>query len=682
MAEARDDWVLPSRDAPDDWRRPAEMGASPAPTWRESVGRAIAGDSRPDDFRGRLARALVGSSGLGRNPIPFGSSGFGVSLSDIAFPIEAIFATQEAPRNIEEGRYLETALGLLNAIPAPGVAPTARAVRAALPAAVPAGRASPGVVDDAGRTVVTRPIEGGGVEIRVGGAAPEVAPTPEMVPARQALESRLSGAAPESPPAVAEAVPAPAAPELPAAVQAAPAPSAGRAVEIVTPDQSVRVMATPRLVELDDLKLASGRFQPRDRSRLEYQQEVRERATRLDPQQLQPGRVSDSGAPVIMPDGTVLSGNGRIMSIAEVYGDRYLVDQMAAYRQSLGPAARGMRQPVLVMEVEGLSADDAARFADMSNRGRIAQMSITERAGRDAQAMGEEALALYRGGEFTSPQNADFLRAFTARAVTAAERPAFSSGADVTLEGIQRMRAAVLHGAYDDAALIARMLESADDNIKNITGALTDAAPGFARLRADVRAGDVLPSLDITKQLTDAVKLIADLRSRGISPASHFAQIDAFDRPDPVIEAIVRAFYNEDLTRAISRQRMAEILNFYAGEARHHVPGGLFGDPTTARDVLGAAQRAAAQSGDRTAFIPRGAQSAGAGVPGGGGAPQGPSAFGVGALTPAGGAAVWPGGQPETDLSTRDRLMELLRRSDGQFEPVGLMAAMQRMRGG
>lgn len=382
--------------------------------------------------------------------------------------------------------------------------------------------------------------------------------------------------------------------------QAAPAAPVGQQgpFRVITPDQSMEITAQPKLVELSDLKLAGGRFQPRDRSRAEYLQEVRERATRLDPEQLRPNRVSDAGPPIILDDGTIISGNGRAMSIAEVYRDPQLRAQADAYRASLGPDAANMRQPVLVMRAEGLGGDEAARFADLSNRSRIAQMSATERASRDAAALGPEGMALYQGGDFTAGHNRDFLRAFMDRAVTAAERPSVSSGGQLTQEGITRMRNAVLAAAYEDASVIARMVESADDNIRNITGALTDAAPMVAGLKADIRAGVVKPDMDPTANLLEAVQLIGDLRNRGVSPADYFAQLDAFSNLDPRTAAWVRSFYNDDLTRPISRQKMVQLLRAYVDEAAKHGEGGMFPDPTTQGDVLNVAARAARGEAD------------------------------------------------------------------------------------
>lgn len=366
---------------------------------------------------------------------------------------------------------------------------------------------------------------------------------------------------------------------------------------VVTPDGSMQMATRPEVVELASLTRAAGDLQPRDRNRAEYQREAAERAVRLDPLQLQPGRVSDSGSPIAMADGTVLSGNGRVLSIAETYSNPALKAQADAYRASLGPAAEGMREPVLVLRAPEISRDQAVRFADLSNRTRIAEMSATERAQRDAKALGD-VVDLYRGGDFDSMDNAAFLRAFVENVVPPAERPSISANGQLSREGAERMRGAVLAAAYDDPGILMRMLESTDDNIRNVTHAMTDVAPAMVALKGEVAAGRLPADMDPTPQLVAAARLIGDLRNKKVTPAQYFQQIDAFGPHDPLLETWVRAFYNENLNRAKSRGDMAAVMRAYADEAMHHQTGGLFADPTTAADVIAAARRSAERSGD------------------------------------------------------------------------------------
>lgn len=613
------------------------------PTLQDRIARFFMGDGRASPEKAALVEGLVGSRGLGRT---------GIGIADVV-PVTGVpIAADEMQRGIEEGNTGNAALASLGVM-APGVgAPVAQGIKTAAPvvldAAAEAAQSLPravaghpitqwaaGILKEVPFPFVQNPIKKeaskAGDEIaaesrKVASAYGDGSFDPKMAADRGVADwlfgrtnadtaaDELAGlrAAETANPAVA-----------PNLWQQTP-------TRIITPDQSMEIGAKPELVELSDLNLASGRFQPRDRSRAEYMQEARERATRLDPTQLQPGRVSDSGAPIVLDDGTVISGNGRAMSIAEVYRDPALKAQADAYRASLGPEAAKMRQPVVIMRAEKLADDEAAKFADLSNRGRIAAMSATERASRDAAALGLDDVALYKGGDFDSPANTEFLRAFTSKAVTPTERAAFSKEGKLTLEGAQRMRGAVLASAYEDAATLSKILESTDDNIRNLTGALQDAAPGFAALKADVKAGAVMPEMDAAADITNAVKLIADLRAKGTTPERYFAQLDAFDTTDPITKEWVRAFYADDLSRPLSRQKMTEVLNAYTTEARKHAPGGLFEDATTRADVLGVARKAGQDGSELRAQGARGGlgdEAAGHGPRDGqgGGAAQGPA---------------------------------------------------------
>lgn len=375
----------------------------------------------------------------------------------------------------------------------------------------------------------------------------------------------------------------------------------GEPVKITTPDDSAEIEARPVLVELDTLKPASGKLQPRDRSRVEMVQEAKERAVRLDPARLMPDRVSDAGAPIVTADGTVISGNGRMLSIAEVYSNPALRAQANAYKAALPAEAQGMQKPVLVMQSQ-LSGLDAERFAQQSNRPRIATLSATEQAETDAAVMGD-MLGLYQGGDFESAGNAQFLKAFATNVVASSERNSFSKDGQLSAEGMRRMQGAILARAYGDSSLLSRMLESTDDNVRAIVGALQDAAPQIAALRAAVQSGQVMEGLDPLADINAAVTLISDMRKRRLSPAKFFRQMDAFTEVNPDVAGWVLSLYNpadpktntDAGEHALSRSQMAAVFRAFANEAMQHKTGGFFDDETTRSAILGAVGRNAAQ---------------------------------------------------------------------------------------
>lgn len=370
-----------------------------------------------------------------------------------------------------------------------------------------------------------------------------------------------------------------------------------------TPDGKTKVNVVPVVVDISDLKAASGILQPRDRSLKESDVEAQRRAANLMPEMLMDSPTTDTGAPIIARDGTILSGNGRVLSLRAVYDN--FPEKAAEYRQAVANYGRAdganFPNPVLVFKLEDdMTIEQLVDFADRSNRSSIASMSSTERAQRDARAMTQNIINSYVGGDLTSSENRAFVDQFIASVVAPNEQNAMSRDGQLTKEGVLRMQNAILASAYNDTDALAIMLDSTDDNIKAISNAMMANAPKLSQLKADIAAGDVRPEFDVSQQIADAAKLISSLRDRGIKPRDYFAQQDAFSDADPMVEALVRSLYNDDLTRAKSQKFMKDVLDFYVEEAGNRKSDGLFEDPTTPVDVIQASRRRAERKADGT----------------------------------------------------------------------------------
>lgn len=404
--------------------------------------------------------------------------------------------------------------------------------------------------------------------------------------------------------------------------------------EITSVDQSEAVTARPVIVELDDLKQATGALQPRDRSLAESDSGVRKRAVELDPRQLGDSPIGDSGAPIILSDGTIVSGNGRALTLREVYNDQDLVQQRISYKSFLrdyldsnkGQAApvtdrqagklnadvASMRQPVLVMQIEGdITTDAAVRFAQGNNLDRTARMGATEQAQLDADRLTDSMLRVYMGGNIESRDNKMFLDAFSRDIVAENERGSFSRDGRLTKEGAQRIEAAILAKTYKDTGVLANMLESRDDNIRNITSAMLGASPAFARLQAEIAAGRIDAEYDITPAIVEVAKTISQLRNEGVKVKDFLAQQDAFTDLDPLVEALIVAFY--DGNRALSAKKLTQVLGFYVDEASQKEAGGFFEDDTTSQDIVQVAREKVdrgegSEDSGQISFIEQGSQ--------------------------------------------------------------------------
>ena len=365
--------------------------------------------------------------------------------------------------------------------------------------------------------------------------------------------------------------------------------------EVTTVNNSERLNVRPVIVDINDLRQAEGDLQPRDRSLKESQIGAAARARDLDPQQLGDSPVGDSGAPIVLKDGTILSGNGRVLTLQQVLKDPALADQKAKYFDFL----RGYQStvdpdrafdPILVMQVEDdIDSDTAIRFAQDNNISRVAQMSATEQAQLDADRISDDMIRLYTGGEIESRENRQFLDAFIRDLVAENERNSFSRDGRLTKEGAQRIEAAILARAYKDKGVLSNILESRDDNIRNITSAMLSAAPRFAQLQGEIAAGRVEAEYDITPAVVEVAQTISRLRKEGVKVQDYLNQQDAFSDRDPVVDALIAAFY--DGNRALSAQKLAAVLDEYVNEASKKETGGFFEDETTAEDVIGAARK-------------------------------------------------------------------------------------------
>ncbi|MGE0715076.1 MAG: LPD38 domain-containing protein [Alphaproteobacteria bacterium] len=423
---------------------------------------------------------------------------------------------------------------------------------------------------------------------------------------------------------------------------ATPAPLGARVIRsdtAITP-AGTDVPVRYALVELDSLvpsqtddgapNPAFTGSQPRDRTRAASQAQVAEIASRLDPRRLDANPSTADGAPLVGPDGMVDSGNGRVLALRRAY--RQALPSSRRYREHLaaqGYPVEGMQRPVLV-RINDAPAADRARIAEESNARTTLAMSATEQALADAQHVGP-LFSLWRGGDITAAANREFVRRFVDRVVPAAERGSvIDSQGNLSGPGVRRIQAAMLGAAYGDANLIETLVESADNDIKAIGGALVDAAPAWAQMKAEAEAGTIDPDMGTyTTHLLEAVRLVQRARSEGQHVADLAAQMDMFGGQTISRggELFLHAFFRDTRYRAPrGRAKIAEQLLYYVEQARKTQPGpGLFGDAdkATPSAILENARRrvdgAEQQQGDLLAVRGEERRDHGEGVPQDGG---------------------------------------------------------------
>jgi hypothetical protein len=367
-----------------------------------------------------------------------------------------------------------------------------------------------------------------------------------------------------------------------------------RLVDLAGPDAPI-VSHTPDFRPNPDYPQA---LQPRNRDRAASEAQVVRMAGELNPERLGAGGVGD-GAPIIGPDRVTESGNGRLLAIDRAYrnGGRP-AEQYRAWVEAQGHDTTGMDRPALVrVRTNELNDADRARWTEGANAGPGLKLSPAEQAAVDARRVSDDTLALYRGGALDDAGNVDFARAFVKQAAPGDAGTLSTASGQLSLEGVRRMQAAMLHKVYGDAPIVQTLLETGDDNIKALGRALADTAPQMAQLRVAIARGDVPAQFDPVATITDAARVVSQARKSGTAIGDVLAQADAFNPTNPHTAAFLGAAYGDGFKR-VSYGRATEALRTYADEALRQTGGDMFGPGPAAGDVWAAAQRRARGIGD------------------------------------------------------------------------------------
>lgn len=288
---------------------------------------------------------------------------------------------------------------------------------------------------------------------------------------------------------------------------------------------TARVITSHNAETMTPNKAYPQELQQRDRQRVSMQEQVTSMANELRPADLGAGRNLNQGAPIIRKDGVVLNGNGRAMAIQKATaagGDKatayrkYIFEHSKEFGLSRVNLAQ-VRKYMLVREVvDDIDADTMQDIIGSTAGG--SRMGASEQAKADAKKIKPRDLERYvdnEQGDLTTAANQDFVADILYRIVGKNERNAYTDEhGNVNADGIQRVKRALFSLAYDDDGLIDKMAESTDDNIRNVSRGLMNAAPAFARVNLAVADGQAYP-YNADKIVSEAVKRLDALRSEG-----------------------------------------------------------------------------------------------------------------------------------------------------------------------
>lgn len=348
-------------------------------------------------------------------------------------------------------------------------------------------------------------------------------------------------------------------------------------------------------------------LQPRERERHASEMQIQQIVGRLDPARLGESADVATGAPIVGADGLVESGNARTIALKRVYQangqkaidyKQYLKDNAARF--GITPeSVDAMQKPVLV-RVRATPVN-RAEFARQANQSTVARMSPSEQAKSDAAQIDSlDDLNPNESGDFSSGTSAGFIRRFMAKLPATEQAGLIDSAGRLSQAGYQRIRNAVLAKAYGDSPVLQRMVESLDNNLRNVGQALLRVAPQVAKTREAINEG-ALHDADLTPDLMAAVEELSALKDKGTSVAEALAQAGMFgDKLSPESRELL-SFLDENIR---SPRRMAEFVQNYLAAltaAGNPAQGSMFGESAAPakRDLIAAARRIA--NGESTA---------------------------------------------------------------------------------
>ncbi|MCD4651925.1 MAG: hypothetical protein K8S56_09110, partial [Candidatus Cloacimonetes bacterium] len=306
--------------------------------------------------------------------------------------------------------------------------------------------------------------------------------------------------------------------------------------------------------ELQENKNYPQALQPRDRSRTGMKTQINKISNNIRPEFLGYSPKVGDGAPVIGRDLIVESGNGRTIALQKAYTDN--AETIDGYRSYVNKQAELLgfdpaevaefNNPVLVRK--RLSDKNSVDFARKANVSSIASMSNTEIAQSDSDKLTAGLLDVFepgKNGNILVSDNRRFLKGFMDQIIEPSEQNKYTTGeGQFNQKYIDRVRNAVFYYAYSGAkgvALLEKMADSTDNNIKNITNVLTAIAPKITKLKNMIATGN-RHNLDISDNITNSAVKYMDLRNEGKSVENEFSQTNLYENITNIDRQLLHTF--------------------------------------------------------------------------------------------------------------------------------------------
>ena len=273
-------------------------------------------------------------------------------------------------------------------------------------------------------------------------------------------------------------------------------------------------------------------LQGRFRDRVASWSAIIERAQNLNPDKLLiDTRQTDTGPMVILSDGTVISGNGRVLTLLMAirdYPDNFTKynSELSGYLDLYGfkdADIEGIEYPVIVRQ---LTDDvDLIKFADDANLDRIETKSTPEMAYADVKKWDPKILAELNVARtqdidavIRSNKNETIFQSFLDRVSPDDKNAMIAADGGYSKDGIARIKASLLASIFGESdqgkMLISLFYESTDPIFNNIKTAIENSLGELVKLEAKVQAEQTLPEMSFAQDVADVIAANISIKNK------------------------------------------------------------------------------------------------------------------------------------------------------------------------
>lgn len=369
-----------------------------------------------------------------------------------------------------------------------------------------------------------------------------------------------------------------------------PPPAAKPVTAVVRTPSQTKAKVEYKISEAKDLKTSFDPdynkdigHQPRDTTRAASRQRVEARKADMDPESMGPSVTAGDGAPITR-DGHAVTRNHGLQALKENYSGgkspkaaeyKNWVAENAGLAGMSPDDVHGMDQPVLHRDLkENWDHSQVKKFADEANMSSTARMSEPELARQMSKGLTGSKMGRFKVNDAGVP-DAEFVRDMV-KDLPVEEQGEFQQrNGEVSQKGVRLVRNAVFERAYTNTGALETMAESTNPQVKNITNAMLNAAPEFARLADAVESGDAYP-LHVGAEVGRAMETIERLRQEKKSVPDYLKQGDMMGK-DPAVQVLLHVFSEESRRPTVIRDTLKNYAQavFQLGKPNQ---GGLFGD--------------------------------------------------------------------------------------------------------